>query len=68
MQLHFSDTKNAGHAQLADTPTPTAVVLSCSDSRAPPELIFDQGLGDLYVVRCGAVPNCLPRLHPHHAH
>jgi len=30
---------------------PIAVVLSCSDSRVPPEMIFDQGLGDLYVVR-----------------
>ena len=30
---------------------PFAVVLSCSDSRLPPEVIFDQGLGDLFVVR-----------------
>jgi len=30
---------------------PFAVVLSCSDSRVPPEIIFDQGLGDLFVVR-----------------
>lgn len=30
---------------------PIAVVISCSDSRVPPELIFDQGLGDLFVVR-----------------
>jgi carbonic anhydrase len=30
---------------------PFAVVLSCSDSRVPPEVVFDQGLGDLYVVR-----------------
>lgn len=30
---------------------PSAVVLSCSDSRVPPELIFDQGLGDIFVVR-----------------
>lgn len=30
---------------------PFAVVLGCSDSRVPPELIFDQGLGDLFVVR-----------------
>lgn len=30
---------------------PFAVVITCSDSRVPPELIFDQGLGDLFVVR-----------------
>ncbi len=30
---------------------PFAVVLSCSDSRIPPEIVFDQGLGDLFVVR-----------------
>ncbi len=30
---------------------PFAVIVSCSDSRVPPELIFDQGLGDLFVVR-----------------
>ena len=30
---------------------PFAIVLGCSDSRVPPEVIFDQGLGDLFVVR-----------------
>jgi carbonic anhydrase len=30
---------------------PFAVVLTCSDSRSPAEMIFDQGLGDLFVVR-----------------
>ncbi len=30
---------------------PIAVILSCSDSRAPSEIIFDQGIGDLFVVR-----------------
>jgi len=30
---------------------PFAVILSCVDSRVPPELIFDQGLGDLFVIR-----------------
>ncbi|MDD3579423.1 MAG: carbonic anhydrase [Desulfobacca sp.] len=30
---------------------PVAIVLGCSDSRVPPELLFDQGLGDIFVVR-----------------
>ncbi len=30
---------------------PFAIVLSCSDSRVPPEIIFDEGLGDLFVIR-----------------
>lgn len=31
--------------------SPCAVILTCSDSRVPPEIIFDQGVGDLFVVR-----------------
>jgi len=30
---------------------PFAVIISCSDSRVPPELVFDAGLGDIFVVR-----------------
>jgi carbonic anhydrase len=30
---------------------PFAIVLGCADSRVPPEVIFDQGLGDLFVIR-----------------
>jgi carbonic anhydrase len=30
---------------------PFAVVVSCSDSRVPPEILFDQGIGDVFVVR-----------------
>lgn len=32
-------------------PSPFAIVLGCADSRAPAETIFDQGLGDLFVIR-----------------
>ena len=37
--------------ELASAQHPHAEILSCSDSRVPPEIIFDQGLGDLFVVR-----------------
>ncbi len=35
----------------AQRQSPYAVVLTCSDSRVPPEIIFDEGIGDLFVVR-----------------
>ena len=31
--------------------TPFAIILGCSDSRVPPEILFDQGLGDLFTIR-----------------
>lgn len=36
---------------LVEEQHPFAVILSCSDSRVPAEIVFDQGLGDLFVVR-----------------
>jgi carbonic anhydrase len=38
-------------AELAKSQHPFAIILSCSDSRVPPELVFDEGLGDLFIVR-----------------
>ena len=38
-------------ARLASGQTPFAVILGCSDSRVPTEIVFDQGLGDLFVIR-----------------
>lgn len=38
-------------AELAEQQEPFAVILGCSDSRVPAEIIFDQGLGDLFVIR-----------------
>src|SRR5437867_8434407 len=38
-------------AELANSQHPFAIILSCSDSRVPPEIVFDQGLGDLFIVR-----------------
>ncbi len=37
--------------EVATQQTPFAVVVGCSDSRVPVEVIFDQGVGDLFVVR-----------------
>ncbi|MGP3998640.1 carbonic anhydrase [Streptomyces sp. 8N706] len=39
---------------VAEKQEPYGAVLSCIDSRVPPELLFDTGLGDLYVMRTGA--------------
>ncbi|AKV00592.1 Carbonic anhydrase [Labilithrix luteola] len=39
------------HPGLADGQSPFAVILGCADSRAPAEYVFDQGLGDLFVIR-----------------
>ena len=37
--------------ELASKQEPFAIILGCSDSRVPAELVFDQGLGDLFVIR-----------------
>ena len=36
--------------EVAEGQNPIAIVLTCSDSRVPPEIIFDHGLGDLFVI------------------
>lgn len=38
-------------AQLKNGQNPHTIILACADSRVPPEIIFDQDLGDLFVVR-----------------
>ncbi len=38
-------------AQTATSQKPIAAILCCADSRVPPEILFDQGVGDLFVVR-----------------
>src|SRR5438132_831240 len=37
--------------ELAAGQEPFAIILGCSDSRVPAEIVFDQGLGDLFVIR-----------------
>jgi len=38
-------------AELTTSQAPFAIILGCSDSRVPAEIVFDQGLGDLFVIR-----------------
>lgn len=45
------DFEHARRLELVGEQAPFAIVLGCSDSRVPLELIFDQGLGDLFVIR-----------------
>lgn len=45
------DFEHARRRELVDGQAPFAIILGCSDSRCPLELIFDQGLGDLFVIR-----------------
>jgi carbonic anhydrase len=46
-----ADVSAARRAELAGGQRPFAAIVSCSDSRVPPEIVFDQGLGDLFVCR-----------------
>ncbi len=48
------DTGGGGHSrrlELTMLQEPFAIILGCSDARVPAELVFDQGLGDLFVIR-----------------
>jgi carbonic anhydrase len=44
-------TSRTRRLEVAPGQEPFAVILGCSDSRVPAELVFDQGLGDLFVIR-----------------
>ena len=50
-EIRFPTAQKEILAQLARGQQPYATILGCSDSRVPPELIFDVGLGELFVVR-----------------
>ncbi len=41
----------ADFAPLAEGQAPLAIIVGCADSRVPPEVVFDQGVGELFVVR-----------------
>jgi carbonic anhydrase len=46
-----ASTSQSRRSELVAGQEPFAIILGCSDSRVPAELIFDQGLGDLFVIR-----------------
>jgi carbonic anhydrase len=48
---HFPRRQKEVLAELAKSQQPYATILGCSDSRVPPELVFDAGFGDLFIVR-----------------
>ena len=50
-EMHSHDFRREMLADLATAQRPYATILGCSDSRVPPELLFDTGLGELFVVR-----------------
>jgi carbonic anhydrase len=50
-KLEHPNQTPARRAEVAKGQHPFAAVLACSDSRTPPEIIFDRGLGDIFTVR-----------------
>ena len=46
-----ASTGEARRLEVAFGQEPVAIVLGCSDSRVPAEIVFNQGLGDLFVIR-----------------
>ena len=48
---HATVARRSHRGELADGQEPFAIILGCSDSRVPAEIVFDQGLGDLFVIR-----------------
>jgi carbonic anhydrase len=50
-QLTHPGRRPEDFAALAEGQAPVAVIVGCADSRVAPELVFDQGVGDLFVVR-----------------
>jgi len=55
-------TKESTREALKGGQAPFAVILGCSDSRVAPELLFDQGLGELFVIRVAGHVVCAPAL------
>jgi carbonic anhydrase len=52
-KLQHPDQDPARRTAVASEQKPYGVIVSCIDSRVPPELVFDTGIGDLFVIRTG---------------
>jgi len=50
-RLSHPNQTTARRLAVKDHQNPFAIVLTCSDSRVPPEVVFDRGVGDLFVIR-----------------
>jgi len=50
-QLTHPDQSKERITEVTKGQHPFAIILGCSDSRVPPEIIFDQGIGDLFIIR-----------------
>lgn len=50
-EVSFSGLQKESLLEMAAGQSPYATILGCSDSRVPPELIFDAGMGELFVIR-----------------
>jgi carbonic anhydrase len=51
VRSHDMLASRARRTEVAAAQEPFAIILGCSDSRVPAEIVFDQGLGDLFVIR-----------------
>lgn len=51
VSAHAATTGQSRRSELLEGQTPFAIILGCSDSRVPAEIVFDQGLGELFVIR-----------------
>jgi carbonic anhydrase len=51
VRSHDTSASRTHRSELAAGQEPFAIILGCSDSRVPAEIVFDQGLGDLFVIR-----------------
>src|SRR5437764_6281953 len=51
MRRNATLTNQTRRSEMASSQEPFGIILGCSDSRVPAEIVFDQGLGDLFVIR-----------------